>query len=208
MTLPTPAPRPSALDLRALADSAQALQGQLALADLPRWSADAPPWPAALEPLRWRAQTEWRASPSAAPVAGRSEARQLWLHLSWQAQVPLQCQRCLEPYLEPLQDERWFRFVADEACAEAEDEGCEEDLLVWVPRFNLANLIEDELLLSLPLVPMHELCPGTLPGAVRAAAANPDAATASDSAQASAPEQPQRPPPFAGLAQLLANHKR
>ena len=206
MTHPTP--RPSALDLRALADSAQALQGELLLSELPRWSADAPPWPAALEPLHWTAQAEWRASPAAAPAAGRSEARQLWLHLSWQAQVPLQCQRCLEPYLEPLQDERWFRFVTDESRAQAEDELCEEDLLVWVPRFNLAELIEDELLLALPLVPMHALCPSALPGAVRAAAADPDAATASDSAQASAPEQPQRPPPFAGLAQLLANHKR
>ncbi len=186
MTLPPPTTRPSAIDLRALADSAQALQGELALADLPRWSADAPPWPAALEPLHWQAQAEWRASPSAAPGAGRSEARQLWLHLSWQAQAPLLCQRCLEPFLEPLQDERWFRFVADEARAEAEDEGCAEDLLVWQPRFNLQELIEDELLLALPLVPMHETCPSALPGHTQTAAEL---------------EVPQRPNPFEVLMQ-------
>ena len=32
-------------------------------------------------------------------------------------------------------------------------------LLALEPRFDLAALIEDELLLALPLVPMHEVCP-------------------------------------------------
>ncbi|MDO8273974.1 MAG: YceD family protein [Serpentinimonas sp.] len=187
MTLPTPATRPKALDLRALADSGQTLQGELALAELARWGADAPPWPTALEPLRWQALAQWRADPASVPGAGRSEGRQLWLHLRWAAQVPLRCQRCLEPYLEPLQDERWFRFVADEARAQAEDEECAEDLLVWVPRFNLQELIEDELLLALPLVPMHEACPSALPGYAQAAA--------------DGVEEPQRPNPFEVLAQ-------
>ena len=185
--IPASQPRPSALDLRALADSAQALQGELALSDLPRWAADAPPWPTALEPLCWQAEAQWRADPAPVPGAGRSEGRQLWLHLRWSAQVPLRCQRCLEPFLEPMQDERWFRFVADEARAQAEDEGSDEDLLVWAPRFNLQELIEDELLLALPLVPMHEACPSALPGYAEAAAAGV--------------EVPQRPNPFGVLAQ-------
>ena len=181
-------PRLQALDLRALADSAQPLHGELALADLPRWRADAPAWPSPLAPLTWQALAQWRASPAAAPAAGRSAApRQLWLQLRWSAQVPLHCQRCLEPYLEPLHDERWFRFVADEASALAEDEVSAEDLLVWQPRFDLLELIEDELLLALPLVPMHPACPSTLPGY----------------AEATAPEEdePPRPNPFRALAQ-------
>jgi len=182
-----PAPRPQALDLRALADSAQPLQGELALADLPRWSADAPAWPSPLAPLMWQAVAQWRASPAAAPVAGRSAPRQLWLQLRWSALVPLRCQRCLEPYLEPLQDERWFRFVADEASALAEDDASAEDLLVWQPRFDLLELIEDELLLALPLVPMHAACPSALPGYADATAAPA--------------EEPPRPNPFKVLAQ-------
>jgi len=171
-----------------LADSAQALQGELALSGLARWSADAPPWPTALESLTWQAEAQWRADPATVPGgARRSQARQLWLRLSWSAQVPLRCQRCLEPFLEPLQDERWFRFVADEDRAQAEDENCDEDLLVWAPRFNLLELIEDELLLALPLVPMHGVCPSALPGHVEAAAAGV--------------EVPQRPNPFEVLMQ-------
>jgi len=189
MILHTPASRPSALDLRALADSAQALHGELALTELPRWSADAPPWPSPLAPLTWQALAQWRASSVAVPAAGRNQARQLWLQLRWSAQVPLRCQRCLEPYLEPLQDERWFRFVADEARALEEDEACAEDLLVWQPRFNLLELIEDELLLALPLVPMHAACPSALPGYAEAAAG--------------AEEVLERPNPF----QLLAQRK-
>ncbi|KJS64753.1 MAG: hypothetical protein C0441_08185 [Comamonadaceae bacterium] len=186
--IPASQPRPEALDLRALAGSGQMLQGELELAALPRWSTDAPPWSTALEPLRWQAQAQWRADPaSVSSGASRSEARQLWLWLSWSAQVPLCCQRCLEPFLEPVQDERWFRFVADEARAQAEDEECAEDLLVWVPRFNLQELIEDELLLALPLVPMHEACPSALPGYAQAAA--------------DGVEEPQRPNPFEVLAQ-------
>ena len=45
------------------------------------------------------------------------------------------------------------------AIREAEDE-CEEDLLVLSKQFDLRELLEDELLLELPLVPKHDVCPG------------------------------------------------
>lgn len=199
MTTPAPKHSPLALDLRALADCEQVLEGELKLAALPRWSADAPPWSAPLPLLAWQALAQWRADPAAVPGAQRGQARQLWLWLRWSAQVPLHCQRCLEPFLEPLQEERWFRFVADEARAEAEDEGSAEDLLVWAPRFNLLELIEDELLLALPLVPMHLSCPNPLPGTNRAAAAALPAKAE--------PTESQRPPPLAALAQLLASKR-
>jgi uncharacterized protein len=59
----------------------------------------------------------------------------------------------------PLSVDREFRFVADEATAEALDEGSEEDLLALSREFNLRELIEDELLMDLPVVPRHDECP-------------------------------------------------
>jgi uncharacterized protein len=54
---------------------------------------------------------------------------------------------------------RSFRFVGSEEEAEAQDEEAEEDVLALSPDFNLAALIEDEVLLALPVVPRHEACP-------------------------------------------------
>jgi uncharacterized protein len=82
-----------------------------------------------------------------------------WVHLSAQATLSLICQRCLTPVDEAIGFERDFRFVASEALAEVEDEESEEDVLVLSKSFNLLELIEDELLMSTPLVPKHEVCP-------------------------------------------------
>ena len=88
--------------------------------------------------------------------AGADEA---WLHLSAQATLSLICQRCMAPVDESIRFERDYRFVASEALAEVEDEESEEDVLVLSKAFNLLDLIEDELLMSTPLVPKHEVCP-------------------------------------------------
>ena len=84
---------------------------------------------------------------------------QVWLHLAANAHVPQTCQRCLGEVSTFLEVERSYRFVADEATAEAQDDECEEDLLAISREFNLLELIEDELLMALPQVPMHEVCP-------------------------------------------------
>ena len=55
-------------------------------------------------------------------------------------------------------------------------------------QFNLAGLIEDELLMALPLVPRHEVCPPGLKMAV--ADPNFDA------------QEPEKAHPFAALAKL------
>jgi uncharacterized protein len=54
---------------------------------------------------------------------------------------------------------RSFRFVASEEMAEEQDEEAEEDVLALDPEFSLIDLIEDEVLMALPLVPLHEECP-------------------------------------------------
>jgi uncharacterized protein len=84
---------------------------------------------------------------------------QHWLHLQLRAQLPMTCQRCLGQVLMPVEFDNSYRLVADEATAELEDEQCDEDLLVLSKQFDLRELLEDELLLELPLMPKHEVCP-------------------------------------------------
>ena len=131
-------------------------------------------------PVVWTARGELRKDAS-----GQD---QVWLHLRVDATLPMLCQRCLEQVEVPLSVDRSFRFVADEAAAAAQDDDVEEDLLVLAGEFDLQQLIEDELLLALPLIARHDVCPGP----VRLAAADPgfDAAA------------PKRPNAFAQLARL------
>ncbi len=101
--------------------------------------------------VRWKAAGEERAGADGKPAP--------WLHLDAEATVPLTCQRCLGPVATPLVVDRWFRFVADEATAEVEDEESEEDVLAVSRDFDLHALVEDELLMEIPLTPVHDVCP-------------------------------------------------
>ena len=118
-------------------------------------------------------------------AAGRDQP---WLFLSGHTTLPLVCQRCLEPVDTPVAFDRPFRFVATEALAEVEDEESEEDVLVTSKAFDLLGLLEDELLLACPLVPMHSSCPKP----VRLQAADADFAE----------PVAEKPNPFAVLQQI------
>lgn len=113
---------------------------------------------------------------------------QIWLHLTAEVAFPMVCQRCLGPVDMPVQLDREFRFVATEELAEAEDEDSEEDVLVSSRDFNVLELVEDELLMALPVVPKHPVCPG----AVKLQAADPDFVD----------EPSEKPNPFAVLERL------
>jgi uncharacterized protein len=113
---------------------------------------------------------------------------QIWLHLMAELSLPLQCQRCMGAVEVKVSSNQSFRFVADEASAEAEDDECEEDLLVLTPEVDVWELMEDELIMSVPLVPKHSICPILVPMSV------------ADEAFEEALEA--RPNPFAALAQL------
>lgn len=102
-------------------------------------------------------KVRWSADGEARSTAGASG--QPWLHLVADTRLPMTCQRCLEPVAVTLSADRWFRFVADEATAQLEDETAEEEVLAIDEALNLRELIEDELLLALPVVAMHEECP-------------------------------------------------
>jgi len=102
--------------------------------------------------------------------------------------LSLTCQRCLGVVNVPVVVDRWFRFVPSEQVAEQEDEDAEEDLLVLETHFKLHDLIEDEVLLAMPLVPRHDECPGK----VKLSAVDPDFEVA----------QAAKPKPFEALAAL------
>lgn len=113
---------------------------------------------------------------------------EIWLHLAALAVLPLTCQRCLGLVELPVSVERSFRFVENEALAAILDEESEEDVLALSKDFDLLDLVEDELLMGLPAVPKHEVCP--VPVRMQVA----------DAAFTDAPLE--KPNPFAALGQL------
>lgn len=143
---------PLKLDVQALAEQGAELVGTWPLAELPRLA------DSVLQgmPVSWRLQGELRAVAGAAP--------EIWLGLAAETEVALTCQRCLEPVSEHLMVDRWLRFVhGGEEAAAALDAELEDDVLALRPRLDARELVEDELLLALPLVPRHAVCPQALP---------------------------------------------
>ena len=149
---------PDRLDIKAFAQAGAPLQGIDELSKYERLAHEAQ----ALQPdltVNWQIQGELRAGAADTDADIQGQAAEPWLHLTVQATLPMLCQRCLTPVDVPLEVDRWFRFVADEATAELLDDDAEEDLLAISREFNLRELIEDELLMSLPVVASHEDCP-------------------------------------------------
>lgn len=181
-TPPKSAWNPDRLDARAFAQAQGHLTLDTPLSRLPRLRDEADGDAPSLGSVHWEADAEMRPGATGA-------APSPWLHLTARASLPLTCQRCLGPVDTPLEVDRWFRFVADEATAEAQDDDAEEDLLALEPRPSLYEVLEDELLMALPLVPLHGTCPVDL---VHKAG---DPGVADD-------EPPQRKNPFAALEQL------
>lgn len=138
------------LNMLALAQEGQPLIEITPLSQLERLAQEAP----GLAPdaaVNWQAQAELRAGSGTEP--------DVWLHLQAKTSVPLTCQRCMGVAATPLEVDQWYRFVATEDIAMEEDDESDEDLLVMTPQFDLLAVLEDELLMALPLVPMHDECP-------------------------------------------------
>jgi uncharacterized protein len=136
------------VDVKALAKGEMQVQGAVALTEFERLSQDCSG--------EVQGDVSWSAQGSVQPDQKGKDA--VWLHLEAKAVVPLTCQRCLQPVAVDLLIDQDFRFVPDEATALAEDDESEEDLLVLEDSLDLQALIEDELLMGLPLVPMHPTC--------------------------------------------------
>lgn len=141
---------PSRLDVNAFATEAGHLAGSEPVADFERLSSELAE-PATDGRIDWSAHGEQR--------TGGDGVLAPWLHLAVHALLPFVCQRCLTPVKLPLKVERDFRFAADEATAALEDETSEEEVLATARDFDLLALIEDELLMEVPVTPRHEVCP-------------------------------------------------
>jgi len=176
-------PDPLRLDVAVFIADGASLQGEWPSIDLQRLAASqSPPQDIVPAPVAWQARGERRG-------ASGSEA-ELWLHFSAHCRVWLSCQRCLQPFEQALAVDTRVRFVRDEALAETLDAELEEDVLSLPRWLDLRSLIEDELLLGLPLVPRHQQCPQPLPMAAGELPEDPAAA--------------QAPNPFAVLQALKA----
>ncbi|MEX3581532.1 MAG: DUF177 domain-containing protein [Burkholderia sp.] len=130
----------------------------------------------------------------------RTEGQQLYLRLALHGTAWLECQRCMTPYQQAFDIDMVYRIVATEDEAEAIplDENDEVDVIVGSRQFDLVDLIEEELLLSLPLVPKHEVCPSVHEGLVSGVSGPAADAENFDEAEEPAGGE-ERPNPFAAL---------
>lgn len=118
------------------------LSGLLTPADLPRLAAEVIP------------ESDFTVAWSAQGISPDQ------MELELQATVQMKCQRCLGSMPEAIDVSYRFQFVADEATAQTRDEESDDvDSLVHARQFDLQELVEDEMLMALPFVSLHETCP-------------------------------------------------
>jgi len=167
---------PTQLDVEAFAKACARIGGSWPLTHLERLASSTVA-PADSDLVAWHARGEHRV------VKGGNG--QVWVHIEATTQVMLECQRCLAPVAAGIEAKRSFLFVHGENTAAELDSDSEDDVLALTRSLDLRELIEDELLLALPLVPRHDTCPQPL------MAAEPEALPEEDP-----------PHPFAALAAL------
>ena len=84
------------------------------------------------------------------------------ISLSVKAEVKLMCQRCLTPFVHGIDSQTTLVLAKDEEAAdELEDKLADEDLdvIAGSKSMNVLELVEDDVLLAIPLSPKHERCP-------------------------------------------------
>jgi uncharacterized protein len=167
---------PTQLDVEAFAKAEATLEGSWPLTRLTRLASSVVA-PADAEVVAWNIRGEHRVV--------RGGPHQVWLHVQASTRVMLECQRCLSPVGAEIVARRSFLFVHGENTAAELDNDSEDDVLALTRALDAVELIEDELLLALPLVPRHETCPQPL------LATGPELSTEDDT-----------PHPFAALAAL------
>lgn len=139
----------------ALADQNTELQGTWPLRELQRVQGAGEPEPDDAAVVTWSLRGRLKPVHAAAP--------EVWLDLQASAVVMRTCQRCLHPVALPVELARSIRFVADEQQAAALDAESDDDVLALTHSLDAMELVEDEILLDLPIVPRHEDCTLPLP---------------------------------------------
>jgi len=97
----------------------------------------------------------------------KGESGESMLHLEVSGTIPLSCQRCLEAVPCDLDVDARLELVP--AGAELSQDELEDDTRDFLPverELDVVELVEDEILLALPVAPRHEKC--GLPGAANA----------------------------------------
>jgi uncharacterized protein len=178
------------VDAFALAKQGRALAGEVALVRLARLVEGLP---------EQQGRVHWDVQGSIGQGTSRTGVwigGQSLLHLHVRADLTLECQRCGALFTHPVDSHTVLQLVEseedlDEEFAEPNEEDEENfavadhpDKVVGSRHFDLLAQVEDELILSVPYVPRHEVCPG----------AQASAGEASEPAR--------RPSPFAVLGQL------
>ena len=133
-------PIPPHVDPRKLADRGVTLQGSLQLADLERLC----------DPLSDNVGTV-----QAKFDFERDEQHVVVIHSELEVEVKMVCQRCLELVALPIRSECHYAVVKEGADTQSLPKGYDV-LEVGEDPLDLMTLVEDELLLALPIVPAHD----------------------------------------------------
>jgi len=133
--------KPRTFNAFALSRDGGVLEGTLDVGSLDRLADRVAQGPAE---LRWR-------------IAGtKDEAGRPALEIAIEGAVPVTCQRCLSDFAYPVDHRTVAVLAKGEADADALDEASEHEVVVADRPLDPAELVEDELLLTLPFAPMHE----------------------------------------------------
>ena len=145
---------PHALSLFDFARSARFVEGRIPLSAFARLKGDL----AAVEgePVAWSLRGWQRER--------RGAAAQPMVTLGLRAELPLVCQRCLQPVVVAVAETADFRLVREEPELTQDELDAQDDALPAEHPIDVLELIEDQLLLALPIVPVHDRCPQPLPG--------------------------------------------
>lgn len=170
---------PDSVDAWRMVNAARSFEGSLAVADLPRLCAS-------LAAVRGRLSCQL--------AFGRDEMTVAFLHLQVQGLLPLTCQRTLEVFDWQLKVDTRLGLITREEDEAGLPAGYEPLLLPADGELKLADVIEDEVILALPVVPRKPEFD------------TEDEWVWTSDAQASRPE-PRQPNPFAALASLKQDRK-
>lgn len=135
-----------AINLLEFVRSGQSRADTLSLAEMQRLGA-----------VQQEGALQWQINGLGDPQADRRN--KLFFDLSISGAVAVTCQRCLEPVKLKVALQRRFLVAKTEQEADAvplDDDSIE--VVVGSEDFDVAALVEDEVILSLPLVPMHQSC--------------------------------------------------
>lgn len=122
-------------------------QGELAVGDLPRLAQEVA---AKNGVLRWSL------------TGGANQLGHPQLLLSVTGAIHLMCQRCLTPFELNIESDAVLVLATDEAAADLLEEVIDDedvDVIVAPKQLNIADLVEDEALLAIPVAPKHAICP-------------------------------------------------